>query len=599
MFTPIGPSPERLTGAEVLAFAQRVRDDRQQFTSTRAMTSLRVALLGTFTTSFVAKVLDVFLLSVGIDATIDESPYAGWMDHALNARSPLYDTKPDVVALLTHEEAVSERPAVFSSESDAASLARSEVARWAALWSAIHARLPATIVQSNFPLPDANPTGSLDGTAPWGRVRYLRRVNEELSRASRPGVAIFDAEYIASGYGLHRAIDRSVYQLSKQPFAFDFLPTYCHRLARLIASTQGRAKKCVVLDLDDTLWGGTVGEDGAEAIVVGPDFLGGESFTAFQRYVKGLRERGVLLAVCSKNDEKVALDAFARRADMPLRVDDFACFVANWEDKASNVKRIARTLNIGLDSMVFVDNSAEERALIRIALPEVTVVELPDDPDGYVAAIDRCALFELTEVSSEGAQRTQRMQEEQARQGLASSFVDYDAYLQSLALEARFAPVGPDNLTRVAELLQRTNQFNLRTVRHSAEQIRQFVATPGNVAFAVSLADRFGTHGTISVVMLRRDEDLLFVDTWLMSCRVLKRGVEAMVANRIVEEGRRAGVRSIIGEYRPSGKNGMVAELYPSLGFALRDEDANGRRYRVDVSADTARTHFIKDASAP
>jgi FkbH-like protein len=410
-------------------------------------------------------------------------------------------------------------------------------------------------------------------------------------------VTLFDVEHLTSLYGTRRAVDRATYQLTKQPFAFDFLPAYCHRLARLVASARGRGKKCVVLDLDDTLWGGTVGEDGAAALAVGPDSADGEAFTSFQQYLRGLRERGVLLAVCSKNDDAVARAAFAARTDMPLRLDDFACFVANWDDKASNVQRIARSLNVGLDSLVFVDNSAEERQLIRLALPEVTVVELPDDPVGYVGALDRGAFFELAEVSGDGAQRTRRMHEEQARQGLAAAFVDYDAYLRSLELSARFGPIDDGALPRVAELIQRTNQFNLRSERHSAERVRQFVAAEGNVGFTVSLADRFGDHGTVSVVLLRRDGDALFVDTWLMSCRVLKRGVECLVANRIVAEARRLGARAVIGEFRPTLKNGMVAGHYEALGYALAEETDALKRYRLDVTDDTApHGHFIQEA---
>ncbi|MBP6830457.1 MAG: HAD-IIIC family phosphatase [Deltaproteobacteria bacterium] len=563
------------------------------------MTPLKVSLLGTFTTAFVARMLDLFLLDMGIDATIDEAPYGGMVEHALNPRSSLYEGRPGVVVILAHEESVRDAPRVFASDDEAAALARAEADRWASLWDAIHRQLPAAIIQGNIPLPDASPTGSLDGAAAWGRVRYIRRVNEELARRARPGVTLFDIEYLTASYGLRRAIDHAAYQLSKQPFSFDFLPTCCHRLARLVAATQGRARKCVVVDLDDTLWGGTVGEDGADALAVGPDSADGEAFSSFQRYLRDLRERGILLAVCSKNDDSVARAAFAARVDMPLRIDDFACFVANWDDKASNVQRIASALNIGLDSLVFIDNSAEERELIRRALPEVTVVDLPDDPVEYVRAVDRSALFELTEISGESALRTKQMHEEQARQGVAASFVDYDAYLESLALEARFHPIDADTLPRVAELIQRTNQFNLRSVRHSAEQVRQFVATYGNVGFAVSLADRFGSQGTISVVLLQNDGDTLFVDTWLMSCRVLKRGVEGLVANRIVAEARRLGARAVIGEYRPTAKNGMVADHYPTLGYALDSEVEGHKRYRLDIHDGTApQRHFIKEASA-
>lgn len=561
------------------------------------MAPLRVALLGTFTTQFVGRVLDPFLLSLGIDATIHEAPYGALIEHVLNPASDLYAARPDVVVVLAHEGALKDRPPVLATEADADALAQAEADRWSALWQTLHTRTGAHVIQSNFPQSDLAPAGSLDGSAAWGSGRFVRRVNEALARRLRPGVTLFDAEHIAADFGLRRALDRGAYQRTKQPFSFEFLPTYCHRLARMIAATRGRVRKCVVLDLDDTLWGGTVGEDGAAALAIGLDSVEGEAFYDFQRYLRQLRERGVLLAVCSKNDDAVARGAFTARPEMPLGLDDFACFVANWDDKATNVQRIAAALNIGLDALVFVDNLPGEREIVRRSLPDVAVVELPDDPVEYISALDRCALFELTEVSEDSALRTRRMREDGARQEAVAAFVDYDAYLRDLALEARFLPIDDATLPRVAELIQRSNQFNLRTERHSAEQVRHLVSADGNAGFAVSLSDRFGDHGLISVVLLRGEGQTLFVDTWLMSCRVLKRGVESLVANRIVEEARRRGAEAVIGEYRPSAKNAMVAGLYPSLGYAATEEGAGSKRYRLAVAQAPVHEHFIKDAS--
>jgi FkbH-like protein len=592
-------SPDRLSGVDALALAQRARDARHTFTDGRVMVPVRIALLGTFTTSYVARVLDPFLLALGLDATLHEAPYGALVEHVLNPASPLYAERPDVVVLLTHEGGVLERPPVLATDADVEARARAEADRWSALWETLHARLGAQILQSNVPLPDATPTGSLDGAAPWGRARFVRRVNEALAQRLRPGVTLFDAEHLTAAFGLWRAIDASAYQRTKQPFAFDFLPTYCHRLARLIASTRGRVKKCVVLDLDDTLWGGTVGDDGAAALAIGPDSIEGEAFHAFQLYLRQLRERGVLLAVCSKNDDAVARGAFAARPEMPLRLDDFACFVANWDDKATNVQRIAASLHLGLDALVFVDNNPAERDIVRRSLPDVTVVELPEDPIDYLATLDRCALFELSDVSDESVQRTRRLRDDEARQSAATTFVDYDAYLRDLALAARFLPIDAATLPRVAELIQRSNQFNLRTERHSAEQVRRLVETEGNTGFAVSLADRFGDHGLIAVVILRGEGHTLFVDTWLMSCRVLKRGVEALVANRIVAEARRLGAAVVIGEYRRTEKNNMVAGLYPSLGYSPSEQGEGWIRYRLEVASATAHPHAIEDATTP
>lgn len=557
----------RQSFAQLAARAQRLRDDRATARGARTMLPRRIALLGDYTTAFVARVLDVFLFDLGVDAEIYESPYGLMLENVLNPESDLYRFEPEITLLLTHQGNLEHPPALLATAGDVAALAQAEASRWEGYWALLGARLKTRIVQSNFELPSDRALGNYDGLASYGRVAYVREVNACLRARATGRVVLFDLEYAASRVGLDRAIAPKSQFLTKQPFSFEFLVSYCHGLARSIALVCGLAKKCVVLDLDGTLWGGTLAEDGAARLVLGPDSAEGEAYSAFQRYLKALRDRGVLLAVCSKNDDAEARAVFASHPHMVLRPGDIACFVANWDDKASNVARIAEALHIGRDALVFVDDRPEERHLVRYAFPEVAVVDLPDDPADYVRALDEGLYFEVAELTGEATQRTESLLQDEQRSRALGGFEDYGAYLRSLDLRAEVRPIAADTLPRCAELMLRSNQWNLRTVRHSEADLRAFLARAGNVGFCVSLADRYGHYGIISVVLLERRPDDLFIDTWLMSCRVLKKGVEQLVFEEILRHGRASGVTALRGEYRPTGKNAMVKELLPSFGF--------------------------------
>ncbi len=559
----------------ILAKSQRLRDRPAQREPAGGRV-LRLAVLGGFNTQFATRVLEVMLFELGLEVELYEASYETYVESILNPDSDLYRFRPQLVLLLVHRENLMNSPSFAESDADTDAKARAEVDRWAGYWQMLRDRLACAIIQSNFEPPTARALGNLEVSVPQSELAFTRRVNAGLAERARGVVQLFDVDYLCASFGLSRALDASRYHLVKQPYAFEFLPSYCHALAALIAATQGRAKKCVVLDLDDTLWGGVVGEDGIDGIALGPGHAEGEAFASFQRYLKALKNRGVLLAVCSKNDDAIARDAFAQHPSMGLESNDIACFVANWEDKASNLQQIARSLNIGLDSLVFVDNSPEERHLIRSVLPDVSVVELPEDPSEYVRALDEGRYFEATELTADSIERTEYIRADRLRSAAESSFMDYGSYLRSLELTATVSPIDARSRGRVAELIKRTNQFNLRTQRYSAEQVEDILSRPLSVGFSLAVADRFGNQGTVAVVILTRGDDHLFVDTWLMSCRVLKRGVERCAFEQIVQHARAQGVVRLVGEYRPTGKNGMVAGLFAELGFREIDRDAGG-----------------------
>lgn len=547
--------------------SQALRDDPERRYGEGIFKPLRLAVLGTYTTSFLVRLLEVFLHALGIRAQFYEAPYGTLHESILDRQSDLHSFEADSIMLLVHQQSIVEVPALFEEERVIVERCAREVERWSSLWSAARIDNSSTIIQSNFEPPFERALGHLETRLNFARSSYIQRINQGLSDALEPGVSLFDLSAEVTYFGLRHAVDFAQYHSSKQPWSFDFLPHLCHALARRIAAQIGLSRKCVVIDLDNTLWGGLAGDDGVAGVRLGPGNAEGEAYMAFQRYLKALKSRGVLLAVNSKNDPEAAKEVFASHPHMQLALDDISCFIANWEDKASNMYQISTRLNIGLDSLVFVDDSAQERHLIREVIPEIEVVELPDDPSGYIEALQRGQYFEVLDLTADAAQRTDYLVANRVREKAEQKFIDYDAYLESLEMRGRVEDIDNHNLPRVAELIQRTNQFNLRTIRHSAADVQRLLALPGSIGFCVHLSDRFGSHGIISVVLLVREGEVFQIDTWVMSCRAFKKTVENFVMQQILDRVTSAGATRIEGEYRPTEKNRLIAGLYKSYGF--------------------------------
>ena len=388
---------------------------------------------------------------------------------------------------------------------------------------------------------------------------------------------------------------------AKQLVSPTLAPLYGEHLARIAAATAGLSRKCLVLDLDNTLWGGVIGDDGIDGIQLGQGSPSGEAFLAFQRYAAQLARRGVILAVCSKNDLHVAEAAFAH-PEMALKRSDIAAFVANWEDKAGNLRRIASMLDIGLDSLVFVDDNPAERDIVRRELPEVAVPELPDDVANYPARIAAAGYFEAVSFTSDDAERGRSYALNAERKAAQSQATDMDGYLRGLQMVLRVNRIGAAELARTTQLINKTNQFNLTTRRYTEAEVERMASNPQAIALALRLEDKFGDNGLISVVLARADAaieaDELLIDSWLMSCRVLGRQVESAVLEVLAEAAAAAGWRALVGEYRPSERNGMVAEHYPRLGFEQRPAPANAPTdasfWRYELASRASINHHIQ-----
>jgi FkbH-like protein len=545
---------------------------------------VRMALLADCSTQHLAAILRVVGAESGLDLDIYEAPFDSIMLEVADPAAALYRFAPDFIVVLNQTEQL--LPALLARAPNTAAPAEL-VARMTAIWDGLAAHIAAPVIQTTFVLPAERALGHYERLVPASLGQRVIDINQGLADAARERrhVLILDADHLAAEYGRAAWRDAKLWYMAKAPCALAALPVLARHLAGIVSASLGRVVKCVVLDLDNTVWGGVIGDDGLEGIALG-DLADGEAFVAFQRFLLSLKQRGILLAVCSKNEHANAVLPFERHPDMVLQLSDFAAFVANWNDKAQNIADIRGTLNIGFDSMVFLDDNPFERSLVRGLLPEVIVPDLPEDPADYIAALAALNLFETTTFSQTDAERAELYRVEAARQQAKAEFTSVNDYLRSLDMTVLLEGFSPFNLPRVAQLIQRSNQFNLATRRYGEAECARLMQTPDEAGcFTLTLADRFGSHGLICVGILRWAPDVVDIDEFLMSCRVLQRGVENFAMNHIVAQARARGAGRVIGHYRPTAKNDMVREFYARFGFvAVGATPEGGTRWELDVA---------------
>jgi FkbH-like protein len=421
--------------------------------------------------------------------------------------------------------------------------------------------------------------GGLDAVVPGAPARLIGRLNATLSDAAfKTGVLWLDIARASAREGLDTWFDAVRWLQAKMEIGPAAATHYGDLVARLLAAARGKSKKCLVLDLDNTLWGGVIGDDGIEGIVLGHDGSVGEAHLALQRYAKTLMDRGIILAVCSKNDPAIAEAAVHEHPEMVLKRSDFAAFVVNWNDKATNLETIADQLNIGTDSLVFVDDNPAERALVRARLPMVAVPELPADPAHFVRAIAGAGYFESVSFTREDHERAAQYSANTERARLQTAAGGMDDFLRQLDMSVDFGPVASLNLARVTQLINKTNQFNTTTVRLTENEVAALAADPGAILLQFRLLDRFGDNGIVSVVVVVPAKDnagVLDLLVWVMSCRVFGRQLEEEALNIVVEEARRRGARTLRAAFKATAKNAVIKDLFAKLGFQ-RDETAEG-----------------------
>jgi FkbH-like protein len=425
------------------------------------------------------------------------------------------------------------------------------------------------VIIGNLPEINDNVFGNYSNKVEVSLLYQLRKFNYELMNFSRntTNTYIIDINSICFTHGWNNLFSSNLYVNSDVIFNFNAMPLIAANISSIINAAKGKLKKCVVLDLDNTLWGGIIGDDGIDKIEIGN--LGiGKAFSEFQKWLLCLKQRGIILCVCSKNEEKVAKEPFISHPDMTLRLDDISVFVANWNSKAENIKYIQKVLNIGFDSMVFFDDNPFERNLVKTMIPDITVPELPADPAEYLNFLTQLNLFETVSFSNEDLERTKQYQQEAERTAVKLQFSDENDFLSSLEMVSEVSSLNKYNIPRIAQLSQRSNQFNLRTVRYTESDLIKMSEMNGiYFPLAFNLKDKFGDYGLITVVILKKEANTLFIENWFMSCRVLKRGMEDFTLNSIINLARENAIETIIGEYIPTSKNEMVANHYLNLGF--------------------------------
>ena len=532
---------------------------------------VRIAILGDHATQFIKEALIGYGAISKLNYNVYEADYSQIDQEILDADSELYNFNPEIV-IVTNSVYKLEQSFHHSKNQD--SFANSFLDKVEGWMEALKNNTKAKIISSTFPeLPDAV-FGNFASKVNSSFLYQLRVLNLELMKLSAQNGNLFlcDVAALYGVYGQNTAKSAQMYINADMIFSLDFIPVFTKQLNDIILALRGKFNKCLILDLDNTTWGGIVGDDGVENIKIG-DLGIGKAFSKLQTWAKALKERGVILCICSKNDEANAKEPFEKHPDMVLRLEDISVFVANWENKASNIRNIQEILNIGFDSVVFLDDNPFERNLVRLELPDVIVPELPEDPAEYLDYLLSLNLFETVSFSENDKDRTKQYQAEAERVSSVAKFANIDEYLASLEMVSDVKEVDSFSLPRVAQLTQRSNQFNLRTQRYTDEDLKSMIESKEYIAISYTLVDKYGDNGLISAVVLKKEKDFIFVDTWIMSCRVLKRTMEPFVLNTIVEEAKKLGYSKLIGEYLPTAKNGMVKDHYKNFGF----EEKEGR----------------------
>jgi FkbH-like protein len=532
---------------------------------------VRLAVLASSTVEHLVPAVRVAGLRRGVLFDVRVGGYGQYRHDVLEPESWLHELKPHVVLFaLSARELLADVPLTAAMD-DAEKAVGCHVDGLRRLWSTVRDTVGATVVQQTV-LDMSEPVfGSLDRQVPGSPSRLVARLNDRVAAAAAgDGVRLLDIARASERTGRSLWFDPARWFQAKQEIAPAAAALYGDLLARVVAADRGLSKKCLVLDLDNTLWHGVIGDDGLDGIVIGEGTAVGEAHLALQRYAKQLAARGVILAVCSKNNLETAEEVFTAHPEMILKRSDFAAFVANWNDKAANLEAIARQLNIGVDSLVFVDDNPAERLRIRQALPAVAVPELPDDVADYVTCLANAGYFEAVAFTADDQRRGENYQANAARDTLRGSAASLDDYLRALDMRMECGAFAPVDLTRVTQLINKTNQFNTTTRRYTADEVARLAAAPRHVTLQFRLRDRFGDNGLVSVMILVPDSarpDVLVIDTWVMSCRVFGRQLECAAMNVAVEAARRAGAVTLRADYLPTAKNRDIAGLFPGLGF--------------------------------
>lgn len=555
---------------------------------------VKLALVGDTATQLLVTAIRGMGVECGYNMEVFEAEYNQVERQFFDMSSELYQFDADFIVLFLSTHKLCEQHSQLP-PNEQAGLAKERVAFIESICQ-IPALESKKIICFNFPEIDDAVFGNYANKVRSSFPFQVRQLNYELMElaARTPNLNIFDIASIQNKLGRDMMFAPNIYISTEMVLSLDSLPFIAERVMDIVCAVKGHFKKCLIIDLDNTIWGGVIGDDGLEGIQLGHGLGIGKAFTEFQMWIKKLKQRGIIICVVSKNNEETAKEPFEKHPDMVLKLDDIAVFIANWETKVDNIRTVQNILNIGFDSMVFLDDNPFERQMVRENIPDITVPELPEDPGEYLEFLYSQNLFETASYSVADKDRTKQYQVEAQRVSLSKTFSNEAEFLQSLNMLSTVSEFTKFNTPRVAQLSQRSNQFNLRTIRYTEADVTAMADDPEIIDLSFTLEDKFGDNGLVAVVILKpTSNETLFIDTWLMSCRVLKRGLEDFVLNTIVERAQNAGYHKIIGEYIPTTKNKMVEHHYQNLGFQ-KIEGTDTKLYELNVESYQPHICFIK-----
>ena len=536
----------------------------------------KIAILGGSTTNDIKLILELFLLNYDIKPSFYESEYNQYFQEAMFENKELDEFEPDIIFIHTSNRNITNYPTILNTSEEIDNLLYQEYQKFVGIWENLSKKYNCPIIQNNFEYPFYRLLGNKDATDIHGKTNFITRLNLEFSKYadSHNNFFINDINYQSSLYGLEKWSDQFYWHMYKYALAVPAIPLLAFNVANIIKSIYGKNKKGLVLDLDNTLWGGIVGDDGVDNIKIGKDTSEGQVYYEFQNYIKELKQMGIILNINSKNDYENAISGL-EHPDGVLKKDDFVVIKANWLPKSKNMLEIANELNLGVDSLVFVDDNPAERAIINQHIPSVKTPEMKS-PETYINTIDRAGFFEVTNLSKDDLKKTQMYRDNMERNRIMASFTNYDDYLKSLEMHAKIESFIPLYMARIAQLTNKSNQFNLTTKRYTQAEIEEVSNDDNYLTLYGKLEDIFGDNGVISVVIGHINKTILDIDLWIMSCRVLKRDVEKAMLDVLVKRALEKGIKEIHGYYYPTAKNGMVKDFYELQGFTKIKEDDKG-----------------------
>ncbi|MBT3318869.1 MAG: HAD-IIIC family phosphatase [Clostridia bacterium] len=578
-----------------LILKRKKRIKKELLSSGANFTGKKIAILGGSTTHDIAACLELFLLDHGIKPTFYESEFGQYWQDAMFGSETLDSFAPDVIYIHTSYRNIADFPTINDSEQEIDDILIEQYRHFTDMWATLRGKFHCTIIQNNFEMPFFRLLGNKDASDPHGRTNYLSRLNSMFYEYanSTDDFYINDINYLSASYGLQKWSDTFFWHMYKYSLAVPAIPHLAHNIANIIKSLYGKNKKSLVLDLDNTLWGGVVGDDGVQGIQIGHETPMGQVYSEFQEYAKAHKDLGVLLCVNSKNDHENAMEGL-NHPEGTLKPDDFIVIKANWENKDQNIVDIANELNILPESLVFIDDNPVEREIVKAQVDGVNVPSV-GSVETFINIIDKSGFFEVTNFSDDDKGRNDMYVANAKRAALNKTYENYEDYLSSLEMSATIADFETIYVPRITQLTNKSNQFNLTTKRYSQSEIESVMDGDNYIGLYGKLSDKFGDNGLVSIVIGRVQETALHIELWLMSCRVLKRNMEDAMMDELICRAKQRGIETIIGYYYKTAKNNMVSSFYERFGFAKTSENENGdSAWELSIKDYTNKNNVIK-----